>query len=208
MADTVVVVSGAGPLGAAAVRVVPEGAPVVAADAGADRARAAGLSPSLVVGDFDSIETDPTGARFERHPHDKDATDLELALDAALTFEPRRLLVLSGPGERLDHLAGELALLASPRFAAVEVDAWFGDTAAWVVWTERRLMGKTGELVSLIPFHGPAVGVTTDGLAYPLRGETLQAGSSRGISNVFAAPEARISLEGGVLLAIRPAVSG
>ena len=172
MADTVVVVSGAGPLGPGAVRVVPEGAPVVAADAGADHARAAGLSPSLVVGDFDSIETDPTGVRSERHPPDKDATDLELALDAALTFEPRRLLVLSAPGERLDHLAGELALLASPRFAAVEVDARFGDAAVCVVRAERRLVGKTGELVSLFPVHGPAVGV-------PPRGSPIRSAARR-----------------------------
>ena len=208
MVDTVVVVSGGGPLGAAAVQAVPAGAPVVAADAGADHARAAGLTPSLVVGDFDSIEIDPTGVRSERHSPDKDATDLELALDAALTFEPRRLLVLSAAGDRLDHLVGELALLASPRFAAVQVDAVFDDATVCVVRTERRLTGSTGELVSLIPVHGPALGVTTEGLAYPLHGETLEAGSSRGISNVFGGPEARISLESGVLLAIRPAASG
>ncbi len=47
-------------------------------------------------------------------------------------------------------------------------------------------------------------GVTTEGLAYPLRGETLEAGSSRGVSNVFVEETARISVERGVLLAIRP----
>jgi thiamine pyrophosphokinase len=61
--------------------------------------------------------------------------------------------------------------------------------------------------VSLVPMHGPAEGVTTEGLVYALRGETLNAGSSRGTSNVFADPEAAISVGRGVLLAVRPAPS-
>ena len=52
--------------------------------------------------------------------------------------------------------------------------------------------------------NGPAVGVTTEGLAYPLHGETLGPGSSRGVSNVFAGETARISVERGVVLAVRP----
>ncbi|MGH3026758.1 MAG: hypothetical protein ACRDLR_09955 [Gaiellaceae bacterium] len=62
-------------------------------------------------------------------------------------------------------------------------------------------------MISLMAVHGPATRVVTNGLVYPLRRETLEPGSSRGISNVFAAPEARISLERGVLLAVRPSGS-
>ena len=69
---------------------------------------------------------------------------------------------------------------------------------------ERVLSGTEGELISLFALNGPAMGIETDGLAYPLRGETLVPGSSRGVSNVFAAREARISLERGLLLAVRP----
>jgi thiamine pyrophosphokinase len=203
MVDTVIVVSGGGELSADAVAAVPPGAPVVAADAGVDHARAAGLEVALVVGDFDSA-TAPVTEPVERHPTAKDATDLELALEAALALEPGRLLVLSSAGDRLDHLVGELALLASPRFAGVEVDAWFDEARAHVIRDRRRLEGRVGELISLIALHGPAVGVATEGLEYALNGETLEPGSTRGISNVFAAPEATVSLASGVLLAIRP----
>jgi thiamine pyrophosphokinase len=55
--------------------------------------------------------------------------------------------------------------------------------------------------------HGEARGVVTEGLVYALRGETLSPGSSRGVSNVFEAIAARVSLEDGVLLAIRPSGS-
>jgi thiamine pyrophosphokinase len=53
----------------------------------------------------------------------------------------------------------------------------------------------------------PAEGVTTEGLVYPLRGETLEAGTSRGVSNVFAEATAQVTVERGVLLAIRPGSS-
>jgi thiamine pyrophosphokinase len=207
LTDTVVVVAGGLP---PTVTAVPPGALVIAADSGADHALALGLRVDVAVGDFDSIGADSlaalerAGTRVERHPAEKDATDLELALDVALTFAPRRIVVVGGDGGRLDHLLGELMLLGSDALAEVEVDAQLGPAAIHVVRRERVLRGRAGETVSLLAVHGPAAGVVTDGLVYPLRGETLEPGSSRGISNVFAADEARIALERGVLLVVRP----
>ena len=189
---------------------IPPGATVVAADSGAEHALALGLRVDLAVGDFDSISPETlaalelAGAAIERHPADKDASDLELALVAGLAFEPARLLVLGGALGRIDHLVGELLLLASEAFAGVQVDAQLGPAAVHVVRAARSLRGTPGELVSLFAVHGPATGVTTEGLEYPLRGETLAPGSSRGLSNVFVASEARVAVEQGVVLAVRP----
>jgi thiamine pyrophosphokinase len=201
---TVVVVAG-GPGHPSSVS-LPSDATVIAADSGARLARELGLQVDIAVGDFDSIseETLASIARVERHPVSKDATDLELALGAALALGPERVLVLGGAGGRLDHLLGELLLLAGDALTGVQVDAQLGPAAVHVVWRERRLAGKPGELISLFAVHGPAAGVVTEGLFYPLRGETLAPGTSRGLSNVFAASEVRINLERGVLLAIRP----
>jgi thiamine pyrophosphokinase len=207
--ETVIVVAGTGPPSVGA-RSLPREATVIAADGGLERAQALGLEVDLAVGDFDSAsseaiaQAEAAGTRLERHPVEKDATDLELALDAAALLGPRRVLVLASADGRLDHLlAGLLALAAEP-YSAFEIDALIGDASAHVIRGERRLTGEPGELLTLVPVHGPAEGVVTEGLAYPLRGETLAPGSSRGVSNVFAAPEARLSLTRGVLLAIRP----
>jgi thiamine pyrophosphokinase len=185
---------------------LPAGATVIAADGGAELGRMLGLRVDLVVGDLDSISAETLAGieHVERHAAEKDATDLELALVAALRFEPERILVLGGGGGRLDHLLGGLLLLAAAAYAHVRVDAQFGAAAVHVIRDERALHGVPGELISLLAVHGPASGVVTGGLVYPLRSETLEPGSSRGVSNVFAAPEARIALEGGVLLAVRP----
>ena len=189
---------------------IPSGTPVVAADSGLEHARELGLEVTIAVGDFDSASpeavaaAEASGTRIERHPTEKDATDLGLALDAALELRPRRVLVLAGIGDRLDHLFSAFLLLASPRYAGVELDAHIGRAGVHVIRGERTLSGQPGELLSLFALHGPAVGVRTEGLAYRLDGETLEPGSSRGVSNVFTSARATIALKRGVLVAIRP----
>jgi thiamine pyrophosphokinase len=210
MQDVIVVAAGAPsaeelPIG------LPAAATVIAADGGIDRARTLGLPVDIAVGDFDSVTPDGLaaaeagGARIERHATAKDATDLELALDLAAGLEPRRVLVIGAGGGRLDHLLAGLLLLGLDRYAALEIDALLGGARAHVIRGRRALTGVAGELVSLLALHGPATGVTTTGLAYPLHQETLLPGSSRGVSNLFAQPEAAITVEHGVILALRPA---
>lgn len=173
---------------------------VIAADGGASAAPRI----DLLIGDLDSLPADTTARLVERHPEAKDASDLELALDAALGREPERVLVLGGAAGRLDHLLGVLLLLGSDRYGDVELDARLGAAGVHVVRRARVLSGTSGETISLFALHGPATGVRTRGLVYPLDGETLEPGSSRGLSNAFAAIEATVELADGVLLAVRP----
>jgi len=188
-------------------------AAVVAADSGLDSALALGLDVTVATGDFDSASPDAvaaaeaSGVQIERHPAVKDATDLELAMDAAAAMTPDRILVLAGRGGRLDHELAALLLLASDRYTGMNVDALVGDARVHVIRGERELAGWPGDLLTLVAVNGPAVGVTTEGLEYPLRGETLEPGSSRGVSNVFEEETARVTVESGVLLAIRPSES-
>ena len=65
-----------------------------------------------------------------------------------------------------------------------------------------KLEGERGDIVSLIPLHGPARGVTTVGLEYRLQDGELAFGSSRGVSNVLLGEEARVSLVSGTLLCL------
>ena len=92
---------------------------------------------------------------------------------------PRRILVVGGAGGRLDHLLGELSLLASDVYAGVELDAVLGRATVNVVRGQRSLVGRVGEVVSLLALHGQAVGVATEGLVYPLCGEMLAARHAR-----------------------------
>ncbi len=209
MEGTILVVAG-GDLSTVALPPLPEGAMVIAADGGVDRAHALGLRVDLAIGDFDSVSAaglaaaEAAGARVERHPATKDATDLELALDAALAHAPARIVVIGASDGRLDHTLGSVLLLADERYAGVEIDAHLGSSRVAVIRDTRTLRGAPGELVSLFPLHGGAEGVTTEGLAFALSDEALPAGTSRGTSNVLTGSEARVSVANGCLLAVIP----
>jgi thiamine pyrophosphokinase len=188
---------------------------VIAADSGLDHARALGLAVDLVVGDLDSVTpaaldaATAAGIPVERHPTAKDAIDAELGIDAALARGADRLVVVSGGGDRLDHLLAGL-LLAHPRLAAVDVQGWAG--TAWLRALQgparTPLDGPAGALVSLIPVHGRADGISTSGLRYPLHAEPLHAGSSRGISNELVGGPACVAVERGALLVVVPYALG
>jgi thiamine pyrophosphokinase len=189
-----------------------EGRVVVAADSGVAHALALGLVIDIAVGDFDSLDpvtleaVEAAGTRVERHPVAKDATDLELALDVAVGLGADHVVVLGGHGGRLDHFLANALVLAAPQFGAVRVEAVVGDAVVSVVRPGPgiRFGGRPGQLVTILPVHGPAEGVSTEGLLYPLHGETLLAGTTRGVSNLLVADEAQVGLSGGVVLVVRP----
>lgn len=207
----VVVVAGGDRVDRAVTASVPPGAVVIAADSGVDAAHALGLRVDVAIGDFDSVTPEglararAEGAEVVRHPVDKDATDLELALDAALARGPDRIHVLGGAGGRLDHLLANLLVITSSAYAEVAVTAEVAGARLTVIRAVADLHGQSGDLVSLVPQHGPATGITTTGLAFPLLDETLEAGSSRGVSNRFVTSRATVAVASGVLLAVQPA---
>ena len=188
----------------------PPNAYVIAADSGIDVAFALDQRIDAAIGDFDSVSpaglahAERIGVALERRPEAKEATDLELALDAAIAGSPDRILVIASPHGRLDHLLSSLLVLGSERYASAQLEAIVGEASVNVIRGVRTIKGRVGELLSLHPIDGPAEGVTTSGLVYPLFQETLEPGSSRGVSNVFAEEHATIALERGVLLAIQP----
>ena len=216
-ARTVVVFTGGDAVGERAdlaiEQATADGSFVIAADSGLHHARARGCRVDLVVGDFDSVEpsvlTDSQvrGARAVRYPAAKDATDLELAMTHAMELAPEHVIVIGGYGGRLDHFLANVALLGSARFAPARVEAHFDEGSVHVVRDELVVGGEPGQLITLLPANGPAWGVRTDGLRYPLHGETLESGSSRGVSNEFVEERATVALDRGVLLAVIPSTT-
>lgn len=182
----------------------------IAADSGLDHARTAGWTVDVGVGDFDSVAPDTLGraeaegVELIRHDPDKDRTDLELALTLARERATGTVLVVGGSGGRADHFAGNLGVLAAAHYASLQIEAWMGTATVWVVRGERRFHLPPGALVSLVPMHGPAEDIVTEGLHWPLQHETLPPGSGRGMSNRVDAGPVRIAVGAGVLLAVAP----
>ncbi len=187
---------------------------VIAADAGAVEARRLGYRVDLLIGDMDSIPDGVVdlvrrdGGDVVAYPMDKDATDLELALDAALERGIAEVFVAGGDGGRLDHALGNALLLASARFASMRIDALFGQTRLAVVRDRREIDGRPGDLLSLYALGGEARGVRTRGLRWALDDATLHPGSSRGTSNEFVQPLAVVEVGDGVVVAVGPVNAG
>jgi thiamine pyrophosphokinase len=207
---TAVIVAGGDSPPASVLEDLPDDIWVIAADSGADHALDLGISVDVVVGDLDSISPATLlslgdSITIERFPTDKDATDLELALALAVgRGDVDEIVVVGGTGGRIDHLIANAMLMASPRFASARLRWLAHPGIVTVVHDQARLHGTPGETVSLIPVGGPARDVRTTGLRWSLNGDTLEFGSSRGVSNEFTTSVAIVSLEAGVLLAVQP----
>jgi thiamine pyrophosphokinase len=165
------------------------------------------------VGDLDSAapdlvaELELAGVPVERHPVDKDDSDLELALAAAAARGATTITVLGAlHGERLDHELANLLALADPAWSAagIAVDVVRGGTTVAALHGpgERELGGQPGDIVSLLPVGGDADDVTTRDLRYALDGERLTFGLARGLSNAVDGPRPSVRLGSGTLLVI------
>ena len=181
---------------------------VVAADGGAATALAFGFRPELVVGDFDSLappildELKQAGVAVETHPRDKDQIDGQLAIERALQREPEALVLLGFVGgPRFDQTLAVLSLLTRIKLPTLLLDerneALLLHAPATHTW-----QAESGEIVSLVPQTADAV-VTTEGLRWPLRAETLRVGDTRGISNEPISKAPRLEIASGTLIITR-----
>lgn len=179
---------------------------IIAADGGAHHCAALGITPSLLVGDFDSLtgqevaDWQQKGAQLIRHDERKDETDLELALLLAQGLDREEALVLGGLGGRWDQTFANLLLPAYEKLDGLNVTFWHNGLWIYLVRDRREVRDKAGQMLSLLPVGGDAVGVTTEGLEYPLHDATLKFGGTRGVSNVLLGERAAVSVKSGLLL--------
>jgi thiamine pyrophosphokinase len=192
---------------------LPGGLPqdwLVAVDGGLRHLRALGCWPHLLIGDLDSVsagdlaQAAAAGVEIRRYPAEKDETDLELALGAALAGGHTLIRIVGALGGRLDQTLANLFLLSQPALAGRDVRLEDGHAEVFAIHPgqEAAIEGQPGELVSLLPLRGAAEGVITRGLRYPLHGETLWQERTRGISNALLGRQAWVSIHQGLLLCI------
>jgi len=189
---------------------LPTNAYVIAADSGYAHAIAMGFTPNELVGDMDSITpVDLTDAHdsnvlITQFPTDKDLTDTEIAIASAIARHSTHITVVSGGGDRFDHVLGMVHSLSS---CALTVDTTLLMGTARVSYAtytkEFRINTQPGNTMSLIPLGGDAI-VTTTGLQWELINDTLQSFASRGVSNIASGESVTISVTIGVLAVIEP----
>jgi thiamine pyrophosphokinase len=179
---------------------------VVAADGGARFLMEQGVTPDLVVGDFDSLDAAraerlaAAGVELVRHPVRKDLTDGELAVDEARRRGAGELVLAGGLGA-LDHTLGHLAILR--RLAEARVPARLVahqlTVRVLVAPAEVSLDAAAGTRVSVAPLGGDAT-VTLEGMDYPLAAGTLPADACLGLGNAVGTDgAARVKVQRGAV---------
>ncbi|MCG0275571.1 MAG: thiamine diphosphokinase [Thermosediminibacteraceae bacterium] len=188
---------------------IKQGDLIICADSGVHHAFKMGVIPHLVVGDMDSIsEEDKKKVRDSMvrqltFPREKDFTDTELALDIALKEGVKEAVLLAGLGDRPDHSLSNVFLMVSYKKKGMTLIMAGENWEMFLVDGRRKIRGKKGHILSLIPITPKVSGIKTSGLYYPLNDDTLFMGTSRGISNVFLEDEAVVEIKEGMLLAVK-----
>lgn len=154
---------------------------VLCADGGLEKARALRLPVDLHIGDMDSGKE--TGAQSVLLPAEKDFSDTEACVQAAVARGCRRIVLAGASGGRLDHLLCNLFLIGT--LARQGVECMLVDARNMVC---RAVSGRYPaqphyRYVSLIPLEAELTDVNLSGVKYPLQHKTVQRGSSLTLSN-------------------------
>jgi thiamine pyrophosphokinase len=179
---------------------------VICADGGTRHALALGLIPQVIIGDMDSLPQgfDPSTfqGEFIQVSEDKNETDLELALNHALSFHPHAIVIIAALGGRLDQTLGNISLITDPKLSTFDIRLADGVEEIFLCRDQANVKGGSGDTVSLIPWGGEVSGVQTENLKWLLRSETLYPYKTRGISNEMLGEEASVKIKSGLLLIV------
>jgi thiamine pyrophosphokinase len=179
---------------------------IIAADGGTRYALALGLMPNVIVGDLDSLPSDFEPSTFNGeivlYPKDKNETDLELAIQHALTLKPEQIIILAALGGRLDQTLGNIALISNLQPSTCNLQLNDGLEEVFFCRDHVEINGNSGDTVSLIPWQGEVAGIVTTGLKWRLQNETLYPNKTRGISNELIDDSASIQINSGLLLIV------
>lgn len=186
---------------------------IVAVDAGLESAKSLGLIPHVVVGDFDTVSSQVLEEYqrlpdiiWEIHNPEKNETDTELAVHTAMNMGAGEITILGGTGGRMDHMLGNLQLMAACLKQGVSACLIDSQNKVYLLkegksfWRE-ELWGK---YISFLPFTQKVHGITLKGFYYPLNQRNITMGEEAGlcISNELSEDRGSISFTSGILICV------
>ena len=180
---------------------------VIAADGGAKHCKELKRLPDTLIGDLDSIpqellkEFKTRNIEIIQHPVRKNATDLELAIDHAITKGATQIYFAGMLGGRWDMSLSNIFLLAQDKYEKIRLSILSSDCVLHILHPGKHSYAtQIGQRVSLIPLKEDGQNITLTGFEYPLDQYTIPFGSSRGLSNVTSSSTVQIQHSKGVLL--------
>jgi thiamine pyrophosphokinase len=178
---------------------------VICADGGLDNAIRFGITPDLMIGDFDSVQNSlPEGIEIIRLKVEKDDTDSMAAVREGLK-RGYHDFILTGVlgGERFDHSIANLCVLSYLCHQGCKAVLWDGNCRTFLIReSSLTLTSLKGSTVSVFPFGSLSCTVSYTGMKYPLTRKTLVPDFPLGVSNRIEEDSARIVVHSGNALII------
>ncbi len=168
-----------------------------------------GKIPSIALGDFDSVsaselrEIKARVRQVKEYPSQKDKTDLELAIDESIKFQPKQVIIYGAIGSRFDHTVAAIGLLLNLQSHNIYGQIVDNFNKVYIVRRQYQQIIKTFpfKYVSIIPLSDQ-ITVTLTGFTYNVSDFTLARMSTRGISNEIIGKKATVEVHEGVALVI------
>lgn len=183
---------------------------IIAADRGMDFLYQNGITPDIIVGDFDSTKTKALGYFVEKGQSEihtlnpvKDDTDTEFAIRTAMERGARNIVMIGATGSRLDHVLGNISLLGVGLKNDVSIEIL--DPNNRIRMIDRPVTLKKnkqyGKYISLIPVSTDNE-VSLTGFKYTLDHHVFDKYTSLGISNEITDDEAVIDIHKGTFIIV------
>ncbi|MBQ8432981.1 MAG: thiamine diphosphokinase [Clostridia bacterium] len=174
---------------------------IIAADGGYHNAKAMGVMPRILLGDFDSLDRTeplPEGIELLQVPAEKDDTDTQLAVKLALEKGAKSITIIGGLDGRLDHTLSNLAILEELSAKHISVVITNGQNRARFLRDNGVILIRDGFRYFSILAADPVVkGVTVEGCKYPLKKAKLSRTNQYAVSNEIVGNCALIEIKKG-----------
>ncbi len=167
---------------------------IICADGGYNKAVQMGIRANVIIGDLDSITDFDNDIEVIKYPAKKDFTDGELCIDFALQKGFDEILFLCMSSSRLDHTINNIFMMSKCKKAMMADE----ENEIYILNDNLEITNKKGKILSIIPIENDLEGITTKGLEYPLKNETLFFGACRGNSNIINDDLCTISIKKGI----------
>ncbi|HBC29868.1 MAG TPA: thiamine diphosphokinase [Clostridiales bacterium] len=182
---------------------------VICADGGLEKVKNYGITPDIIIGDFDSVALNvlkqyENKIPVEKFPSEKDFTDMELAVEFAVSKGYNNIILTGASGTRLDHTLGNILLMEKYYKDGVNISIIDNNNEMKIISDNAELFieYKEGYYISIIPVTEYIQGLYLEGFKYNLDNVNVQRGSTLCISNQIKDNKGRITLRKGTAIVI------
>jgi thiamine pyrophosphokinase len=178
---------------------------IICADGGANSAAKLNVIPDFIIGDFDSV-TDETKKMFHNKSKfiqikRQNDTDVEKCLKFAIKNKFSEAILLGATGDRLDHSICNLGIVLK-FYDKIKIKIVHQKSLLIPISGEVNFKTTKGETISLYGFDEKTF-ITSIGLKYKLKKESLPFGKKESTSNVAISDLVHLKIEDGIIFLIR-----